>query len=103
LRLILENGTVVSDPNDGELADALATLDCQHYNFAILERSGPIYIQVACNETEGFMLEFQEGDCDNHYQVTEQASLRQVVKAFKQYAHNELSWKADFTWKWLKL
>lgn len=97
MKLELEDGTVIDQPNDQEIETALATLDMEGNRFAILSQDPLTYIQ-----TFGLMLEYQEGDTDHHYRAVgpvAQGQFGQIVSAFQKYAKGDPSWKDDFEWE----
>ena len=64
------------------------------------ELSAEFTAGVAAGDGEaGFVVEYQDGDTDQHFRATrEKISLSDVVKAFQSYAAGEGAWKGMFQW-----
>jgi len=95
----------VEDPTDEEIRSGLAELDqIQNDAFAILSQSEETYMQTAGDRQSGFVLEYQEGDLNNHYQATNrQISLAEVTAAFMAFRRGLTDWKTRFTWEKINL
>ncbi len=97
MRLELETGDVFDDPDDQTIDDAIRGASD---GFIILSISELEYIQAAGSPDEGYVLEYQEGDTDRHYQAAElNVPVDRVVRAFQQYASGDPGYKARFTWE----
>lgn len=100
MRLELENGRTIQDPNTLEIEDHLRTLDGESNGFAILSQSDLSYIQVAGGCETGLSIEYQDGSTDQHYASTAgDASFHDVVEAFRAYAGGDDRWKTMFEWE----
>jgi len=95
MKLELENGTSIRNPDTRAIAEALASLD----GFAILGRDEMTYMQTSGSRREGFVLEYQEGDTDRHYQCPDPLTEKQITEAFLSYADGTDAWKTVFRWE----
>ena len=102
LRLQLESGRVVDAPSSDEIVEALQALRLPRNSYAVLERTGLDYMQVALQSSGELIIEFQDGALDRHY-AARQASFPKVVAAFQAYAEGRLSWRAMFSWQKIRL
>lgn len=104
-KLEVEKGASLTDPNPIAIAKALRQLTPSGNSFAIYLRggNGGTYMQTACSD-DGFVLEYQEGSIESHYEAEEdQIPLDRVIDVFRRYARGDDSWKADFNWRKLEL
>lgn len=102
LRLSLENWTVIDKPTPEQIAEALSSLTTEGNSFAILERTDSTYLQTGLQTTGEYVVEYQDGSLDKHYEaITEDP--RQVVAAFQAYATGSDNWKREFEWQKLEL
>jgi hypothetical protein len=94
MRLELSDGSGLDDPTPEQIAEALAALPADAGSFAILSREELTYLQTSGSAKEGFVLEYQEGGLDQHYQsVAKQLPLDLVTRAFQCYAAADESWR----------
>ncbi len=99
MELRLESGKAIREPNSSQIAEELRGHAQSGGGFAILERDKQTYIQAAGDEATGFVVEYQDGDTDQHFKATrEKISLSDVVKAFSSYAAGDGAWKGMFQW-----
>ena len=110
MRLSLENGTVVENPTNKQIASGLRSLYWATENtFAILERDPLTYIQA--RHWDGpevdepyFILEHQDGSLANHWNAIDgPIRLKRVIRAFQQFARQDNSWRGEFKWEQLHL
>ena len=70
-------------------------------SFAILEKGydGVHFVQTAGSAAEGFILEYQDGGPQLHYQCDEgNLDSQQVIAVFQAYARADPRWNAAHTW-----
>jgi hypothetical protein len=87
MKLELESGTVIDEATE---ADILTRIEGEE--FAILGVDSDTYIQ--CAEDKGppyeYVLEYQEGSLDRHFQATDgPVTLERVLSAFQRYLRND--------------
>lgn len=100
MKLELENGQTIQDPNTLEIEDHLRTLDGESNGYAILSQSELSYMQAAGGCETGLTVEYQDGSTDQHYSsAAGGASLHDVVEAFRAYAVSDDRWKTMFEWE----
>jgi hypothetical protein len=63
--------------------------------FCILERDELNYVQ-SLNTEHGFILEFQNGSIDHHYQISTLLSRPQTIALLKAYFNSKEDWCAKF-------
>jgi hypothetical protein len=97
----LESGRIIADATE---EDILASIDGEE--FAILSIDPDTYIQCA-EEKEPpyeYVLEYQDGSLDMHYQAGDRpVTLDRVTAAFIKYLRGDSSWRDDFRWEKMKL
>lgn len=104
MKLELENGQIIEDPDASEIEDHLRTLDGRLNGFAILAQSELSYIQAAGGCEEGFTIEHQGGSTDQHFTSgTGDIAFHDVVEAFRAYAAGDDRWRTMFAWERLDI
>jgi hypothetical protein len=98
MKLLLEDGTEFDKLTAQIITDALAKLDGDMNNYAILLESDDLYMQTAREERGLFALEYHDAD-GKHYESDVLVTLAQVAEAFKKYAIGDSSYLRDFRWK----
>ncbi len=99
MKLELEDGTSIVNLDSRAITSALASLD----GFAILGRDEMTYMQTSGSARDGFVLEYQEGDTDRHYECPDTLTVAQITRAFVSYADGTDTWKTAFRWEKLDL
>ncbi len=102
LRLSLENWTVIDNPTPDQIADALSSLDADGNSFAILEQTDTTYIQAGLQSTGEYVIEYQDGSLDKHYQSITRNS-QQLMAMFRAYAEGHDTWKQQCEWNKIDL
>lgn len=105
LRLELHDGTVIVNPSDQEIADALNSQLAEPDRYAILERYDGTYIQTCAGEgAQGGVLEHQEGSLDRHFRARNRRLIvGQIIRAFQEFAREDPTWKSSLEWEKLDL
>ena len=62
-----------------------------------------MFMQTSGSTDRGFVLEYQEGSTDEHFQVAAKVELEQVVAAFTAYGQGSDTWRTDFNWSKLAI
>lgn len=101
-RLTLENDTVINNPTSKQIALAISTLNTTDNTFAILEYGDLTYIQTALQNAGEFVLEFQDGSLEKHYQTTVETPL-EVMAAFQGFLEAREDWKRSIDWHKINL
>lgn len=100
MRLELENGTIHEDPDFTTLETALRSFGTPGNEFAVLLRDDMTYMQTQGDAETGFVLEFQEGSLDEHFQASEkEVSIEDIIEAFKDYSVGNRNWHDRFSWE----
>jgi hypothetical protein len=100
VRLELEGGTTIEHPTDGDIADALASLQQGDNSFAILGQTEMTYLQASGGDGDGFVLEYQDGSLVEHYHSIDRAiPLDRVIRTFQKYGRGDTSWRAETKWR----
>ncbi len=99
------NGKLISANPDAQIiARSLRDLTGEGDSFAILSKDKMSYIQTSGSPLEGFILEYQDGSLDQHFQcLSESLDLEKVTKAFAFYLQEDQKLKTDFTWEKIDL
>jgi hypothetical protein len=100
VELTLASGRVITDATE----DDVRAIDGEA--FAILGIDPDTYIQ--CAERNGappeYVLEYQDGSLDRHYQAVDgPITLDRVIAAFIKYLRRDSSWRSDFRWEKMEL
>lgn len=100
MKLETETGTNRDNPTDEEIEMALKELVKSGGGFAILSQSEQVFIQTAENGMDECTLEYREGSEDRHFCCkNEELEIRDVIRAFQDYANENSSWKTRFEWR----
>jgi hypothetical protein len=99
MRLELEDGAVFEQPSEDDIDQALDTLVRNDNSYAILSQDEMTYIQASVSPDADYDLEYQAGDTEHHYRVSEPVLHSKVVAAFKHYAQNDPAWKTEYNWE----
>ncbi len=65
---------------------------------AVLRRDEVSYVET-CAEQEGFSIEYQEDNTENHFKAAGNFSLARVTGVFIAFAKGDSSWKESFEWR----
>jgi hypothetical protein len=101
MELTLESGRVVADATEHDIRSLV-----EGEEFAILGPDPDTYIQCAEQKEppHGYVLEYQDGSLDRHYQAVDgPITLDRVISAFIKYLRRDPSWRSDFRWEKLEL
>lgn len=101
MKLEVESGRKIQTITEEEILTCL-----EEELFTILSRGAYTYLQCAAREEDPFeyILEYQEGSLDRHYQAIDQPiTLERVMACFVKYLNWEESWKDDFEWELIDL
>ncbi len=98
IRLTLENDTIINNPTSTQVALAISTLNTTENTFAILESDDLTYIQTGYQNAGEFVLEFQDGSLDKHYQTTVETPY-EVLAAFQGFLESRETWKQTIDWQ----
>lgn len=99
--LELESGTKIPDATEH---DVLTRIEGEE--FVILSVDPDSYIQCAeqVKPPYGYILEYQDGSVDEHYQTVDAPiSLERVIAGFLKYLRDDPSWRTDFRWESVEL
>jgi hypothetical protein len=99
--LELESGRIIHDVTE---ADIMRFVDGE--DFAILSEDSGTYIQCAEQKEPPweYILEYQDGSLDKHYQAKDASiTLDRVLAAFAKYLRGDGSWRSNFQWEKMDL
>ena len=100
MKLELENGTVIENPGDDEIASALASVDRGDGLFVILGQTDLTYIQAFRDNKLGLVLEYQDGSLSEHFRSTDlMVALDRATRTFQRYATGNKSWHGEIRWR----
>lgn len=95
------NGTELAQPLDEALiTSSLQALNGDDDSFLILSKDEMNYIQT-CKTSDGhYVLEYQEGSLEDHYECAdEMLNFQKVSMAFTSYLNGTDEWKTALTWQ----
>jgi hypothetical protein len=101
MELMLESGEVISDATERDILSLIEGED-----FAILGGDPDTYIQFAEQREPPYqyVLEYQDGSLDQHYNAVDgPITIDRVKAAFLKYIRGDLSWRSDFEWEKMEL
>lgn len=97
MKLILENGTEIPNPDSQMLEKAVQQIDAVDNTYVILMAHEDAYIQAAFEEPGLYALEYRETE-GSDFGSEILATQEQVIHALQRYAKSDRSWKEDFRW-----
>ncbi|HPF39471.1 MAG TPA: hypothetical protein P5081_24960 [Phycisphaerae bacterium] len=99
MRMETHDGKAISNPDERQI-DAAVEAMTGGDAFLILSRDEMNYMQAAGDVVGGFVLEYQEGDTDDHFAAADGPhSTERVSKALRQYALGDTAWRTAFQWE----
>lgn len=99
MKLELSGTEVEKELDDALIKNLLASLKSDDDSFLILSKDAASYIQTAKADDGFFVLEYQEGSLDNHYECEdEKLNLQKVSMAFSSYFNGTDEWKTALKW-----
>lgn len=95
------NGTELTQTlDDALIASSLHTLNADDDSFLILSKDTMSYIQTCKTSDGNFVLEYQEGSLDEHYECTDKMlTFQKVSTTFTSYLNGSEEWKTSLTWQ----
>jgi len=100
MELTAEDGTTIDNPTVTDVGTVLEGGAGNAGFFAILARDDMTYIQAAGHEETGFVVEYQEGTLEEHYQSTEKnIDIRRIIEMFQLYLAGNPAWIAMVSWE----
>jgi hypothetical protein len=101
VELTLESGRVIANVTEDDILSLI-----EGEEFAILGVDPGTYIQCAVQRDPPYeyVLEYQDGALDQHYQAVDGTiTLDRVIAAFFKYLRRDSSWWSDFQWEKMEL
>jgi hypothetical protein len=98
MRLVVNGKTEIESPTAEQVADALQMMvhpGC----FATLSRADTSFVQCSGCSKEDFVVEYQEGGIENHFQSRALFALPELIRLFQGYLSGSDSFRSDFEWK----
>ena len=101
MKLIISDTYEFDNPSDKTIAEYLSSFsDPEDINsFAILQMDDYTYIQCCLVDSKLFMLEYQEGSVDKHFQSVDDIMLELTIKAFIDYKNGSIDWSIFGQWE----
>jgi hypothetical protein len=108
VRLTIENEEypescgVIKSPKEKHIREELRS---EGFDLAILESTDALtFIQCRLIEETGrYLLEYQDGSEDRHYQTESPVSYSRAVSAFIWYLRGDESWLSEFAWERIEI
>jgi hypothetical protein len=101
VELTLESGRIIADPTEDDIWSSIVAEE-----FAILAVDHDTYIQYAGQKKRPseYVLEYQDGSLDRHYQAVDRPiAVDRVTAVFLKYLRGDSSWRSDFRWEKMDL
>jgi hypothetical protein len=97
MMLTINGETTISNPSDDDIVSSLAALNTKSRDaFVILESDEMTYMQVSGDRNVGFVLEYQEGTVEKHYQSQRKdipfEKIAQTLYAYRDGQHHWKEW-----------
>jgi hypothetical protein len=93
-------GPPIDDPTDEQIAEGLSSVGGERGGFVILSRDTQTYLQASGDPEEGFVLEYRDGDPEEHYRSRNtDVDLRTTTRVFQAYAREKSGWTDDLDWE----
>ena len=100
MKLESDGQRAVLDPESSQIQSAVSSLSHPNRTFLILSRSQTSFIQVAITAPDRFLLEYQEGGVQEHFQSTRtDFSGDEVIRALEAYRRGDESWRHEIEWR----
>lgn len=95
------SGTEITQALDKALLEtSLHSLSGDDDSFLILSKDDMSYIQTCRSSDGSFVLEYQEGSLEQHYECADDMLNHQkILLAFSSYLEGSDKWKTEFTWE----
>lgn len=102
----------LDEPTINDILLAVDSLGPKPNHFAVLLKSEFSYIQTSTDvsyfaggkkKSSGFIMEYQDGSLDEHYQATELLNRGQVLRAFEWFLRNDERYISAFIWEKIPL
>ena len=88
---------VIKRPKENDIREELSR---EEFDFAILQKTPLTYIQcVRLTDTDRFILQYQDGSTDFHYENEKPVSRSRAVSALIWYLREDDSWLTEFVWE----
>jgi hypothetical protein len=99
------SGESMNAPTADDIKQAFDAMLRGDIEYVILENENTgAFIQAAGVPDEYFVLEYQEGSLDQHFQAANpDLTPEKALAAFLEFNRGESAWKLRFTWKHVKL
>jgi hypothetical protein len=101
MNLELASGRILEMVSEDAIRSSIAGEE-----YAILGPNSDVYMQCAQRKERpyDYVLEFQDGSLDEHYQAVDgPIPLERVLAAFVKYLRRDASWRFDFEWEKMDL
>ena len=99
MNLTTEGGLGGKNIGEQDIVEAFRN-DAKRGGFIILSHDNQmIYMQAAGDEDGSYILEYQDGSLESHYQCPNELSKARVQEAFIKYFRNDATWRSDFDWQ----
>jgi len=101
MRLEIGNGQILENPTADQISGVLHALPGgDTHSLAILIRDDWQLMQCSGGWKEGFVLEYQDGSADEHFQCSDRRlPLADVIGAFQAYLADDDRWRTMFCWR----
>lgn len=102
MKLKLPNFDIEENATEALIETTISGLKEEPDSFVILETDEMNYIQALFTEN-GFIVQFQEGSIDKHYEFNTYLSRPQTISLFKSYLSGIDDWQGDIAYSKINL
>jgi hypothetical protein len=94
-------GVEATNPSPEDIRRAIRGIKPGKDAFVILRKgaNGLSYIQAALKKDGKWIVEYQDGHIDKHYEAEHRVDTEVLVRAFQAYAQGENTWRTGNKWK----
>jgi hypothetical protein len=92
-------GNELSEPSLPHIREAIEAFKGGSNSFAILSKGEFTYMQCQGGNSIGYILEYQEGSLDEHFECTDDLTREDVIEIFQAYRIEDGNWKTKFRWE----
>lgn len=90
----------IENPTEGEIREAIISLDASGDAFLVLSKNEMTYVQCSGDPKIGFDLEYQIKSTDQHYRASkENITADEIISVFSAYASGKNNWQDELDWK----
>ncbi|MGD1087598.1 MAG: J domain-containing protein [Verrucomicrobiota bacterium] len=95
---LITNDEIIENPTVADIRAILSSIGGTQNYFAIIEKDDLTYLQTSNWKNLGYVLEYQDGSLQRHYQSTSLLTSTHIQQAFEWYLRADNRWLSAFIW-----